>query len=101
MESESHAGIAKKPPEESAFSIVQLNAFSQDLQYLTVLGVDQVSSLITDELIQSDQQSSEGIDCVGGVAVSILHDAISRQMQVPIRRMIHQEQMELLQTDVE
>ncbi|CAG8896646.1 unnamed protein product [Penicillium egyptiacum] len=84
-----------------AFSIVRLEAVSQDLQYLTVAGVDQVSSLITDVFLHPEQYSSEAINCVDGVTFSTFCDAISRQMQMPIRRMSHEEWMKLLQIDVE
>jgi amino acid adenylation domain-containing protein/thioester reductase-like protein len=84
-----------------AFSIVRLKAVSQDLQYLTVAGVDQVSSLITDVFLYPEQYSSEIINCVDGVTVSTFCDVISRKMQMPIRRMSHQEWMKLLKKDVE
>ncbi|KAJ6177932.1 hypothetical protein N7519_008393 [Penicillium mononematosum] len=84
-----------------AFSIVRLKAVSQDLQYLTVAGVDQVSSLITDVFLYPEQYSSEVINCVDGVTISTFCDAISRQMQMPIRRMSHQEWMKLLKKDME
>ncbi|CAG8287298.1 unnamed protein product [Penicillium nalgiovense] len=84
-----------------AFSIVRLKAVSQDLQYLTVADVAQVSSLITDVFLYPEQYSSEIINCVDGVTVSTFCDAISRQMQMPIRRMSHHEWMKLLKKDVE
>jgi thioester reductase-like protein len=84
-----------------AFSIVRLKAVSQDLQYLTLAGVDQVSSLITNVFLYPEQYSSEVINCVDGVTVSTFCDAINRQMQMPIRRMGHQEWMKLLKKDVE
>ncbi|CAG8948474.1 unnamed protein product [Penicillium salamii] len=84
-----------------AFSIVRLKAVSQDLQYLTVAGVDQVSNLITDTLMQPKGYASKVISCVDGVTVSTFCEVLSNRMGVTIRRMDHQEWMELLKHDVE
>jgi hypothetical protein len=101
MEPESYVEITKRLSKASSPSIVRSKSVSQDLQYLTVAAVDQVSSIITDVFLQPEQYSSEAINCVDGVTVSTLSVDTSGRMQMRIRRMIPQEWMKLLKTDVE
>jgi hypothetical protein len=72
-----------------AFSIVRLKAVGQDLQYLTMAGVDQVSKLITDVFPQPEKHRMETVSCVDGVAVPTFCDVLSRQKNMPIKRMKH------------
>jgi amino acid adenylation domain-containing protein/thioester reductase-like protein len=84
-----------------AFIITRLKAVSEDLQYLTVAGVDQVSNLIIDVFLQPERYTSEAIRCVDGVMVSTFCDVLSEVMGLPIERMAHEKWMKLLQADVE
>jgi amino acid adenylation domain-containing protein/thioester reductase-like protein len=84
-----------------AFIIVRLKAVSQNLQYFTMAGVDQVSNLITDLFLQPEQYTSEIISCVDSVTISTFCDVLSKHMRIQIKKMNHQEWMELLKKDVE
>jgi thioester reductase-like protein len=84
-----------------AFTITRLKAVSEDLHYLSVAGVDQVSNLITDVFLLPERYPSEAIHCVDGVTVSTFCDALSKVMGFPIVRMEHKEWMRRLQVDVE
>lgn len=84
-----------------AFSIVRLKAVGQDLQYLTIAGVDQVSKLITDVFPQPEKHRMETVSCVDGVAVPTFCDVLSRQKNMPIKRMKHQKWIELLKKNME
>ncbi|KAJ5358205.1 hypothetical protein N7541_005363 [Penicillium brevicompactum] len=84
-----------------AFSIARLRCVSDNLQYLTVAGVDQVSNLITDAFLEPEKYTSETMCCVDGVRVATLCEVLSKHMDISIKKMDHQEWMELLRKDVE
>lgn len=84
-----------------AFTITRLKAVSEDLIYLTVAGVDQVSHMIVDAFLQPERYTSEAIHCVDGVGFSTFCDSLSKVMEFPIEKIEQDKWMRMLQADVE
>jgi amino acid adenylation domain-containing protein/thioester reductase-like protein len=83
------------------YSIVRIRAISEELGHLTVAGVDQVSALVSNVLFYPNDYKSDPLTCLDGVSTSALCDIVSKKLDVPIRRIRHDQWMQMLQRDIE
>ncbi|KAJ5895969.1 uncharacterized protein N7473_005368 [Penicillium subrubescens] len=85
-----------------AFSISRLRAVSKDLLgHLNVAGVDQVSNLVSDVLLQPDRCVPHAIKCFDGVDVLILCNILEDKLKIKIRKVKHVEWMRILRSDID
>lgn len=85
-----------------AFSISRLRAVSKDLLgHLNVAGVDQVSNLVSDVLLQPDRYVTHTIKCFDGVDVLTLCNILEDKLKIKIRKIKHAEWMRILRSDID
>ncbi|KAI2791838.1 hypothetical protein POX_c04717 [Penicillium oxalicum] len=85
-----------------SFSISRLQAVSMDLlTHINVAGVDQVSDLVSDALLQPDRYSTTTIKCYDGVNISTLCNILEDKLDIQIRKVEHAEWMRILRTDID
>ncbi|KAJ5904826.1 uncharacterized protein N7473_001742 [Penicillium subrubescens] len=85
-----------------AFSIARLQAVSKDLLgHLNVAGVDQVSNLVTDVLLQPDRYDKHTLKCFDGINVLTLCNILEDKLNIKIKKFDHSEWMEILRSDID
>ncbi|CAI7566373.1 unnamed protein product [Penicillium pancosmium] len=83
------------------YSIIRLRAISEELGHLTVAGVDQVSELVSNVLFYPNYYKSDPLTCLDGISASTLCDIVSEKLNIPIRRIRHDQWMHMLRRDIE